>query len=329
MASRKKKDYTKLFDLMECGLCKSELCDPRRIECGHVFCLKCLVKQVSNVSECPTCKRPMNPLSGKVDTYPVAKEIASLLQTVASCNNILDEADVNNAKDEDQYDMVDAEEDQSMSFPDLKDVCDLHGYQLVSVCLSCDNELICAKCSIHSSHDKIEISKQSNYLELFLNKTHDKIRKRGKVDRTMEEKQQDMIERHIAEKESIKNEVENIAEEMHANIHWKKEETLHPIENKADDCVKLLTERQERIKEGLLEFIHISEKFGKLSNDGTANFFRKTQRLVKQANIALKEERTSLPEYQTIVFTKNKAVVEDLLNVQLGVPILTSRRGKF
>ncbi|XP_069134365.1 uncharacterized protein [Argopecten irradians] len=131
------------------------------------------------------------------------------------------------------------------------------------------------------------------------------------------------------ETDSIRNEIEEIAEEMQGSIHRKKEEIIHPIETNADVFVKLLTERQEHIKERVSEFSLICEKIETLSNDGTVEYLRKTQRLVKKAKIALEEDESiSLPEYQTFTFIKNQTVVEDLSKLELGdvvVPVLEER----
>ncbi|XP_069136306.1 tripartite motif-containing protein 2-like [Argopecten irradians] len=325
MASRKKKDYTKLLSITECGICGVELRDPRRIECGHIFCLKCLGKHMINTPFCFTCKRPMNPKKGKVENYPVAEEIVHLLhslQKVASYGHIADEEDKtdddDNDEDEVQYDEVDDRNNQLPKQESNDEVCDIHGYKLVSVCLTCDDELICSKCSIHSSHEKTAILEHTKQLERLLGEQTDKLYKRAKIDEEAEGKLQDMIEKEIEQKESIKDEIEEVTEDLFAQIHMKKEELLQPVETKADENVKVLTERQEQIKDRLSEFRHIRQKLEKLSNDGTTDFCKKAKRLVKQTNIALQQENIPLPTYQHVSFTKNNNIRDDLSKLQLG-----------
>ncbi|XP_033747584.1 E3 ubiquitin-protein ligase TRIM39-like [Pecten maximus] len=327
MSSRKKKDYTKLLSITECGICSLELSDPRRIECGHIFCLHCLRKHVDSMTSCPTCKRRMQPKSGNVENYPVAMEIVHLLQSlqkVASYSDIVDEDETTEDvdKEEDQYEDVDADQDKGMPPPprtiESNEVCDIHRENLKFVCETCDDELICAKCIMHSTHKKLEISQHTKHLEQLLDQQKHNLLKRQKDDKAEEEKLQDMIEKQFEQKEAIKDEIEEIAEEMFTEIHRKKEEMLQPIEVKADEYVKQLTERQEHIKDRLSEFNHVSNRIGKLSNDGTTDFCRKAKRLVKQADIALRVENKPLPQYQTIDFTRNKTAIDDLSKLQLG-----------
>ncbi|OWF36650.1 Tripartite motif-containing protein 10 [Mizuhopecten yessoensis] len=330
MTSRKKKDYMKVLSITECNICHLDLSDPRRIECGHTFCLHCLGKHVSSSSSCPTCKRPMKPTSGKVENYPVAMEIVHLLQTlqkVASCSNIAgEEEDKTGEEDEYQYVELDTDQDEvkTKTLPQQSksvmsnDVCDIHGQRLVSVCTTCDDELICDKCSIHSTHNKQEISEHNRHLKRLLEKQRADLLQREKDDVAEEETLQEMIEKQVQQREIIKDEIEEITEEIFTQIHMKKEEMLRPIEEKADEYVKQLTERQEDIKDRLSEFSHISNRIGKLSHDDTTDYSRKAKRLVKQANIALLIENKPVPRYQNIEFTKNDTVLEDLSQLQLG-----------
>ncbi|XP_021340165.1 uncharacterized protein LOC110441373 [Mizuhopecten yessoensis] len=334
MASRKKKDYTKVLSITECNICHLDLSDPRRIECGHVFCLHCLSQHVSCSSSCPTCKRPMKPKLGTVENYPVAMEIVHLLQSlqkVASCGHIVDEGsctedNVKGEEDANEYDVVDSDPDlgETKTLPQKSksvmsnEVCDIHGQRLVSVCTTCDDELICAKCSIHSTHNKQEISEHNRHLKRLLEKQRADLLQRGKDDGAKEEILQEMIEEQVQQKETIKDEIEEIAEEMFTQIHMKKEEMLLPIEEKADEYVKQLTERQEDIKDRISVFSHISNRIGKISHDDTTDYSRKAKILVKQANIALQIEYKPVPRYQNIEFTKNDKVLEDLLKLQLG-----------
>ncbi|XP_033746936.1 uncharacterized protein LOC117332161 [Pecten maximus] len=279
------------------------------------------------MESCPTCMRRMQPKSGNVENYPVAMEIVHLLQSlqnVASCSDIVDQEenteDVD--KDEDGYQQIDVNQDKVLPPPprtiESYEVCDIHGDNLKFVCETCDDELICAKCIMHSTHKKLEISQHRKHLEQLLDKQKHNLLKRQKDDRAEEEKLHDMIERQFEQKEEIKDEIEEIAEEMFAEIHRKKEEKLQPIEVKADEYIKQLTERQEHIKDRLSDFKHVSNRIGKLSNDGTTDFCRKAKRLVKQADIALRVENKPLPQYQTINFTRNKTAVEDLSKLKLG-----------
>ncbi|XP_021340164.1 uncharacterized protein LOC110441372 [Mizuhopecten yessoensis] len=334
MASRKKKDYTKVLSITECNICHFELYEPRRIECGHVFCLHCLSQHVSCSSSCPTCKRPMKPKLGKVENYPVAMEIVHLLQSlqkVASCGHIADEEsstkeDGKGEEDAYQYEVVDSDPDQeeTKTLPQhsksvmSNEVCDIHGQRVVSVCTTCDDELICAKCSIHSSHNKLEISKHNRHLKRLLEKQRADLLQREKGDGAEENQLQEMIEKQVEQRETIKDEIEEIAEEMFTQIHMKKEEMLRPIEEKADEYVRKLTEWQEDIKDRISEFRHISNRIGKLSHDDTPDYSRKAKRLVKQANIALQIENKPVPRYQNIEFTKNDKVLEDMSELQLG-----------
>ncbi|XP_021340162.1 uncharacterized protein LOC110441370 [Mizuhopecten yessoensis] len=334
MASRKKKDYTKVLSITECNICHLDLFDPRRIECGHAFCLHCLSQHISCSSSCPTCKRPIKPKLGKVENYPVAMDIVHLLQSlqnVASSGHIADEGsctadDVRGEEDANEYEVVDSDPDQggTKTLPQQSksvmsnEECDIHGQRIVSVCTTCDDELICAKCSIHSTHNKLEISEHNRHLKRLLKKQRADLLQRGKDDGAKEERLQEMIEKQVQQKETIRDEIEEIAEEMFTQIHMKKEEMLRPIEEKADEYVKQLTERQEDIKDRISEFSHISNRIGKLSHDDTTDYSRKAKRLVKQANIALLIENKPVPRYRNIEFTKNDTVLEDLSQLQLG-----------
>ncbi|OWF52975.1 Tripartite motif-containing protein 2 [Mizuhopecten yessoensis] len=312
--------------MTECNICHLELSDPRRIECGHIFCFHCLGNHVRSSPSCPTCERPMKPKLGKVDSYPVAMEIIHLLQSlhkVESCGKIVDDEDDENV---DPYEDIDSDKMQmtATTSPNKPtcllsdDVCDIHGQRLVSVCTTCDDELICAKCSIHSTHNKQDISEHNQYLSNLLSKQKDKLLQQAEDKEAEEEKLQEMIEKQINQKDTIKDEIEEIAEEMFAQIHRKKEEMLHPIEDKTDEFVKHLSNRQEQSKDQKSEFNYIRSKIGNLSIDNPLDFCRKAKRVLKQANIALRVGNEPVPQYQTIKFIRNETATNDLKNLVLG-----------
>lgn len=318
--SSKKKDYSKVLSLTECRLCDSELVDPRRIECEHVLCLQCLCKHVAVTSvdslSCPICKRPMKPPSGKVENYPVAVKIVALLRSLNDVARFDKTGDENSEEAEQNYDYINSEEIPPVQ--QAEDVCDSHGETLIAVCLDCEDELICTRCSIHATHKKRDISEHNQELSRILYNLTMDLKERESDDASREETLQDMIDLQTTEKDAIKEELEEITQDLYTAIHWKKEEMIRPMEEKADVYVKQLSERKEHITSRISEYININSRIGSLSPDDAIRYFQKAKKLVKQAKLVLKIERKQLPGYQKLEFLKNESTEDAMRDLELG-----------
>jgi hypothetical protein len=60
-----------------CALCLDIFEMPRRISCGHIFCLKCLEQYIGNATpQCPVCRQTFDPRNCQTD-----EKIENLLRT--------------------------------------------------------------------------------------------------------------------------------------------------------------------------------------------------------------------------------------------------------
>ncbi|XP_069136305.1 uncharacterized protein [Argopecten irradians] len=332
MDGRNKKDYIKLLSMTECGICNLELQDPRRIECSHTFCLDCLIKHASSTPSCPTCKRPMKPRAGKVENYPVADEVVHILQSLQKferCSRVMEDAD-----NEDHYDQVNSQSSTKCESLISDEVCDMHGHKVFSVCLTCDDEFICTKCSMHSSHKKMKISEYRANLKDTLDKRKQDLLKRVKEEEAKANTLENMIEKQTEEKNMIQNEMEEMEEEMFNIIHRKKDELLQSMESRTKGNENLLTDAQKQVTRRLSDSKLIIEKIEKLSDDGTIMFCKHAKKLAKQANMALQQESRLLPKpkYHPIGFIRNKSALEVLNKLQLGeekIEVLAEKKDSF
>ena len=51
--------------LAVCPICIDDFKNPTKTKCGHMFCKDCIEKALQYDSYCPTCKKPLRPITGK------------------------------------------------------------------------------------------------------------------------------------------------------------------------------------------------------------------------------------------------------------------------
>ena len=56
-----------LYSFYTCSICHDFLCDPVRLECGHVFCHKDIATAYAFKKECPECRAPTNMRNWQTD----------------------------------------------------------------------------------------------------------------------------------------------------------------------------------------------------------------------------------------------------------------------
>jgi len=74
-------------EVMTCGICIQLYTDPRRLTCGHSYCLICLQqlqKSTSQQKECPVCRETTIPSKNDLENLPsnkLATDLVKLVQT--------------------------------------------------------------------------------------------------------------------------------------------------------------------------------------------------------------------------------------------------------
>ena len=136
---------TEVEENLKCGVCLETYCDPKQLQCHHIFCLKCIRRLVDrynpNSLTCPTC-RVVTPLpAGRVDNVPSAFQIKPFLEIVT--------------KHRSEKGAVSGSGSASV------DSCSVHpDKELEFYCETC-GVLICYKCALkggqHRDHDYKEV----------------------------------------------------------------------------------------------------------------------------------------------------------------------------
>jgi DNA repair protein RAD16 len=97
-ARRKQQDQQLQEDLVEtcCGLCRDPIEDPRRAECGHMFCRSCIsdyldtvmgAAPIGSITSCPVCKEPLS-----IDLDAVVSVAALEAAEAVLGSDVIDEA---------------------------------------------------------------------------------------------------------------------------------------------------------------------------------------------------------------------------------------------
>jgi len=74
-------------EAITCGICIQLYTDPRRLTCGHSYCLICLQqfqKSTSRQKECPVCRATTIPSKNDLENLPsnkLATDLVKLVQT--------------------------------------------------------------------------------------------------------------------------------------------------------------------------------------------------------------------------------------------------------
>ena len=133
---------TEVEENLKCGVCLETYCDPKQLQCHHIFCLKCirgLMAPFRNSLTCPTCRVVARLPAGGVDDVPSAFQITPFLEIVTKHRS-----------------------ERGAAASASVDSCSVHpDKELEFYCETC-GVLICYKCALkggsHHNHDYKEIA---------------------------------------------------------------------------------------------------------------------------------------------------------------------------
>lgn len=74
---------------IECPICLDVFKMPLKTKCGHMFCKGCIEEALRHDSYCPTCKKPLRPITGKQPPGGTMTSLVcfSFLAVRVMCNN--------------------------------------------------------------------------------------------------------------------------------------------------------------------------------------------------------------------------------------------------
>ena len=126
--------FHEIEEELRCPVCQEQLHQPKQLPCQHLFCSDCLGRletqrrRNKEIIECPVCRRQAPLPEGGVDTLPLARLAANLL---------------------DKYKRTDPKDAQH----DIESECFAHGKPFHFYCIDCQ-VFLCYQCSIegHADH---------------------------------------------------------------------------------------------------------------------------------------------------------------------------------
>ncbi|XP_055959061.1 E3 ubiquitin-protein ligase TRIM56-like [Patella vulgata] len=176
-------------DKINCSICLNDFTEPKTIECGHGFCLKCLEDYITKVGKdnrfpCPLCRQDVTIPVGGIKNLSSTTEIESIKRTTTKC-------DVCKRKVESKFNCLDCKKcfclscktphDSFFSDHHVSDlahsrnttkrhpsICNHHTLEkLEFYCKDCC-QTICNECQIsdHKGHDTMEMNAYGNEVRI-------------------------------------------------------------------------------------------------------------------------------------------------------------------
>lgn len=229
--AEKEAALTKIDYALSCPVCLDDYTDPKRLECDHVYCQKCLRRLVDHsksVVVCPQCRRVTSVPDNQVAKLPLAYRINELEDIRKS--------------------VVRAFEGPSATVTKHTSCCSVHPREEVKLyCKSCE-EFICCYCVLKGAeHQHHSYKKLDFFIEQIESSLEPLKQQRASIDESLQQLGATCEEINSQGSDAKKN-VEKIVDDIHKAVEKHKSELFEQIQGVTQMKLTSLASQIERLK---------------------------------------------------------------------------------